>query len=132
VHRRCEARGSWVNLEHQPSADLANAMLTTAVETWGRPWTPRAARVPYALVSRAVVDWPGLAKPPEKRKAGGSTPPLTTTLTCIGVRLMIVKVQIVTLVVSFLGHLLQADDRTSTHSRRSQPSPACTSAWDQR
>jgi hypothetical protein len=24
------------------------------------------------------MDWPGLAKPPEKRKVGGSTPPLTT------------------------------------------------------
>jgi hypothetical protein len=26
-----------------------------------------------------MVDSPGRAKPPEKRKVGGSTPPLTTT-----------------------------------------------------
>ena len=50
---------------------------------------------------------------PEKRKVGGSTPPLTTTLTCTDVRLVIVKVQLVGLVVSFLGHLPQADGRTS-------------------
>jgi hypothetical protein len=35
--------------------------------------------MPYVLVSSPMVDWPGLAKPPEKRKVGGSTPPLTTT-----------------------------------------------------
>ena len=34
--------------------------------------------MPYDLVSSPVVDGPGLAKPPEKRKVGGSTPPLTT------------------------------------------------------
>jgi len=33
----------------------------------------------------------------EKRKVGGSTPPLTTTLTCADVRLMIVKVTIMAL-----------------------------------
>ena len=42
---------------------------------------------------------------PEKRKVGGSTPPLTTTLTCADVRLVIVRLQLMTLVVSFLGHL---------------------------
>ena len=53
-------------------------MLTTAVETWGRSWTLGSASMPYDLVSSPVVDGPGLAKPPEKRKVGGSTPPLTT------------------------------------------------------
>jgi hypothetical protein len=36
-----------------------------------------------------------------------------TTLTCVDVHLMIVKVTIMALVVSFLGHQLQADDRTA-------------------
>jgi hypothetical protein len=27
-----------------PSADLANGLLTTAVETWGWSWTPRGAK----------------------------------------------------------------------------------------
>jgi hypothetical protein len=39
---------------------------------------------------------------PEKRKVGGSTPPLTTTLNCVNVCLVIVRVQFATLVVSFL------------------------------
>ena len=69
---------------------------------------------------------------PEKRKVGGSTPPLTTTLTRVNVGPVIVGVQLATLVVSFLGHLPQADARTSTHSRRSQPHLLVQSAWDQR
>ena len=80
----------------------------------------------------AVMDAPGPAKPPEKRKVGGSTPPLTTTLTCVNVGPVIGGVQLATLVVSFLGHLPQADARTSTHSRRSQPHLLVQSAWDQR
>ena len=44
---------------------------------------------------------------PEKRKVGGSTPPLTTTLTCADVSLVIVEAQLMTVVVSFLVHLLQ-------------------------
>jgi hypothetical protein len=35
------------------------------------------------------------------------------SLTCADVRLVIIKVQLVTLAVSFQGHLLQADGRTS-------------------
>jgi hypothetical protein len=46
-------------------------------------------------------------------RVGSSILPLTTTLTCADVRLLIVKVLPVTLVISFLGHLLQADGRTS-------------------
>src|SRR5262249_41126029 len=61
-----------------PSADLANTLLTTAVETWGWSWTSKRASTPYGLVSRSAVDSPELAKPPEERKVGGSTPPLTT------------------------------------------------------
>jgi hypothetical protein len=76
------------------------------METWGWPWTSKTASTPYGLVSRPVVDSPGLAKPPEKRKVGGSTPPLTTPLTCADVRFMIVKVTVMVLVVSFLGHQL--------------------------
>ena len=63
----------------QHIADLANTLLTTAVETWGWSWTSKGASASYGLVRRPVVDAPGLAKPPEKRKVGGSTPPLTTT-----------------------------------------------------
>jgi len=47
----------------------------------------------------------------EKRKVGSSILPLTTILTCVDVHLVIVKVQLVTSVVSFLGQLLQADGR---------------------
>ena len=78
------------------------------------------------------MDSRGPAKPPEKRKVGSSILPLTTTLTCADVHLVIVKVQVIALVVSFLGHLMQADDRTSTHSRRSQPYLPVQLAWDQR
>ena len=59
-------------------ADLANAVLTTAVETCGWSWTVRGVEVPYGPVRRPVVDWRGRAKPPEKRKVGSSTLPLTT------------------------------------------------------
>ena len=44
----------------------------------------------YGLVTWPAVDTPGLAKPPEKRKVGGSTPPLTTALTCADVCFVIV------------------------------------------
>jgi hypothetical protein len=40
---------------------------------------PRRASASYSPVRRPVVDSCGPAKPPEKRKVGGSTPPLTTT-----------------------------------------------------
>jgi hypothetical protein len=52
----------------------------------------QGASAPHGLVSQSMVDSPGLAKPPEKRKAGGSIPPLTTTLTCADVLLVIVTV----------------------------------------
>jgi hypothetical protein len=63
---------------------------------------------------------------PEKRKAGGSTLPLTIALTCAGVRLVIEKAQPVTLVVSFLGQPLQADGRPLTSGAPAPPgnSPA--------
>jgi hypothetical protein len=61
-------------------SDLANAVLTTAVEACGWRWTEGTAEASSILVNRPVVDLPGLAKPPEKRKVGGSTPPLTTTI----------------------------------------------------
>lgn len=40
-------------------------------------------------------------KPPEKRKVGSSILPLTTTLTCADVHLVIVKVQVIALVAHF-------------------------------
>ena len=40
---------------------------------------PRTACTSYGLVRWPVVDSPGLGRPSEKRKVGGSTPPLTTT-----------------------------------------------------
>jgi hypothetical protein len=86
----------------------------------------------HAPVRRPGMDLPGLAKPPEKRKVGGSTPPLTTTLTCVNVGPVTVGVQFATLVVPFLGHLPEADARTSTRSRRSQPHLLVQSAWGQR
>jgi len=54
---------------------------------------------------------------PEKRKVGGSTPPLTTTLTCTDARSMIVKVTIMAFVVSFLGHQPQTDDRAAAGNK---------------
>jgi hypothetical protein len=52
------------------------------------------------------MDSCGPGNSPEKRKVGGSTPPLTTVLTCADVCLVIVKAQLVTLIVSFSGQLL--------------------------
>jgi hypothetical protein len=60
-------------------ADLANALLTTAVDTWGRSWTPSGANAAVGPVRRPAMDLPGPAKPSEKRKVGGSTSPLTTS-----------------------------------------------------
>jgi [ribosomal protein S5]-alanine N-acetyltransferase len=91
-----------------------------------QPAMVSAARSPIRPHSATCSDG---AYAPEKRKVGGSTPPLTTTLTCADVHLVIVKVQLMTLVVSFLGHSPQADDLTSTHGRRSQ-SCLRQSAWD--
>jgi hypothetical protein len=60
-------------------ADLANALLTTTLETCGRSWTPRRANTLYGPLNWTVVDSAGLANPPEKRKVGSSILPLTTT-----------------------------------------------------
>src|SRR5215831_13355905 len=60
------------------AADLANALLTTAAETRRLAWTLREASTSYGLVRRPAMDWLGLLNPAEKRKVGGSTPPLTT------------------------------------------------------
>ena len=64
-----------------PSADLANVLLTTAVDTQGWSWTTKGASASHGPVRRPVTDPPGRAKPPEKRKVGSSILPLTTTLT---------------------------------------------------
>jgi len=40
----------------QHIADLANALLTTVLETCGRFWTPTGANASYGPVSWAVVD----------------------------------------------------------------------------
>jgi len=48
---------------------------------------------------------------PEKRKVGGSTPPLTSNVNCADVRLVIVRAQFVMTIVSFLGQLLRANRR---------------------
>jgi hypothetical protein len=47
----------------------ANAVLTTVVDTWGRPWTPRCPSRSSSLIRRTVVDSCGPGNPPEKRKA---------------------------------------------------------------
>jgi hypothetical protein len=49
-------------------ADLANALLTTTLETCGRSWTPTRANALYRPLSWTLVDPPGLANPPENRK----------------------------------------------------------------
>jgi hypothetical protein len=57
---------------------VAKAVLTTAVDARvnaGRP----DARASFGLFRGSTMDSPGRAKPPEKRKVGGSTPPLTTS-----------------------------------------------------
>jgi hypothetical protein len=94
-------------------SDLANELLTTVLDGYGWRWTLTTAATSEGEVRRTALDPSGSAKPPEKRKVGGSTPPLTTSLTCTDVSLVIAKMQLMTLVVSFLGHQLQADDRTS-------------------
>ena len=63
----------------QDVADLANALLTTALETCGRSWTPAGANAPYRPISWPVVDSPGPANPPEKRKVDSSILSLTTS-----------------------------------------------------
>ena len=59
----------------------ANTVLTTAMDAWGRPWAPRSPESSSGLVRRPVMDSCGPGNSPEKRKVGGSTPPLTTILT---------------------------------------------------
>ena len=59
-------------------------MLTTAVDTGGGACTLRTTSTLLCLVSQTPVDSRGPAKPPEKRKVGGSTPPLTTSSRSIG------------------------------------------------
>jgi hypothetical protein len=60
--------------------DLANELLTTVLDGCGSRWTLKTAHTSDDEVRRTALDPPGSAKPPEKRKVGGSTPPLTTTL----------------------------------------------------
>jgi hypothetical protein len=52
----------------QEVSDLANALLTTALDMWRRSWTPAGANASYGPVSWTLVDSPGPANPPEKRK----------------------------------------------------------------
>jgi len=47
--------------------DLANALLTTALENGGRSRTPGGTEMPYWPLRRPRVDGLGLAKPPENR-----------------------------------------------------------------
>ena len=67
-----------IKYQADQAADLANALLTTTLETWGRSWTPARPNTLYGPLSWTVVDAPGLANPPEKRKVGSSILPLTT------------------------------------------------------
>lgn len=55
-------------------ADLANGVLTTAVEACGQPWTPTRTKASYSPVRRPVVDALGPTQPPENRTLGGSSP----------------------------------------------------------
>ena len=48
---------------------LLTDLLTTVVDAWRQPWTPWSASELYGPVSWTVVDLPGLAQPPERRKA---------------------------------------------------------------
>ena len=87
-----------------------------------RPWVSLTATVTATSAANAKLARPrtgqhscstGLSwqsATPEKRRAGGSTPPLTATLTCADARFMIVNVTAMVLLVSFLGHQLQADE----------------------
>ena len=59
--------------------DLANELLTTVLDGCGSRWTLKTAHTSDDEVRRTALDPAGSAKPPEKRKVGGSTPPLTTT-----------------------------------------------------
>jgi hypothetical protein len=59
--------------------DLANELLTTVLDGCGSRWTLKTAHTSDDEVRRTALDPPGSAKPPEKRKAGGSIPPLTTS-----------------------------------------------------
>ena len=60
--------------------DLANELLTTVLDGCGSRWTLTTAHTSDDEVRRTALDPPGSAKPPEKRKVGGSTPPLTTSV----------------------------------------------------
>ena len=60
-------------------SSVANAVQTTVVDTWGQSWMPRCPGRSSGLIRWPVVDSPELAKPPEKRKVGSSTLPLTTS-----------------------------------------------------
>jgi HNH endonuclease len=57
---------------------VANALLTTAVDTWGRMWTPRCPNMPPGLLGWTVVDSCGPGNPSEKRKVDSSILSLTT------------------------------------------------------
>jgi len=88
----------------------------------------------HARRQRAMVcaaRWPIRPRPatcsdgtdaPEKRKVGGSTPPLTTLMTSANAPSVVAFVLSVTFVVSFRSHLPQADDRLSAGDRHSQRS----------
>jgi hypothetical protein len=58
--------------------DLANRVLTTVLETRRQSWIPARSETASWQPRRPMMDWAGPAQPPEKRKVGGSTPPLTT------------------------------------------------------
>ena len=60
--------------------DLANRVLTTVLEPTATVLDSHEERALSRPLGRPMVDSPGPAQPPEKRKVGGSTPPLTTTL----------------------------------------------------
>src|SRR5215472_13351014 len=46
----------------------ANAVLTTAVDTWGRSWTPRCPSRSSGLLRRTAVDSRGPGNSPENRE----------------------------------------------------------------
>jgi hypothetical protein len=60
------------------AADTANAVLTTAVDTGGRPWTPRCPDTSSGVLMWPAVDSRGLGNPSEKRKVDSSILSLTT------------------------------------------------------
>jgi len=49
----------------------ANAVLTTVVDAWGQPWTPRCPSASSGLLRRSVVDSSGPEHSPEKRTVAG-------------------------------------------------------------